>query len=44
MASALHKSRAKVKVTILSGRDHFILDELQHPELYQWLLEQAPLR
>jgi len=29
---------------MLFGRDHFILDELRHPELYKWLLEQAPLR
>jgi len=40
LVGAIKASGGNPRFDILDGRDHFILDEYNHAEIYQWLLQQ----
>lgn len=40
LAAAVEAAGGHPRLSVLEGRDHFILDFYQRPEVYAWLLEQ----
>jgi predicted peptidase len=40
LVSAIEAAGGHPRFDILDGRDHFILDVYDHPDVYQWLLQQ----
>jgi len=41
LIDALHRLGSNARFTVLSGRDHGILDTYENEELYSWFLEHA---
>jgi len=40
LVSAIQKAGGHPRFNSLDGRDHFILDVYDHPDVYEWLLQQ----